>query len=238
MKAAYAVISGLISGTLIGVVTEYYTSADYKHVKEIARQSQTGSATTIISGLSVGMLSTALPIFFICVAILTSFYFFGLYGIALAGLGMLSTAGITIAVDAYGPIADNAGGIAEMSELPSSVRSITDRLDAVGNTTQPSVKDLRLVRGSDSGTFRLYAETANLERIDILSPLVVVGLFIGGVLPFVFTALTMQSVSRATNSMIEEVRRQFREIPGIMDGSGTPDYAKCVDISTKQPFMR
>jgi K(+)-stimulated pyrophosphate-energized sodium pump len=235
MKAAYAVISGLISGTLIGVVTEYYTSADYKHVKEIARQSQTGSATTIISGLSVGMLSTALPIFFICVAILTSFYFFGLYGIALAGLGMLSTAGITIAVDAYGPIADNAGGIAEMSELPSSVRSITDRLDAVGNTTAAIGKGFAIGSAALTalGLFVSYAETVNLERIDILSPLVVVGLFIGGVLPFVFTALTMQSVSRAANSMIEEVRRQFREIPGIMDGSGTPDYAKCVDISTK-----
>ncbi|MDI9472591.1 MAG: sodium-translocating pyrophosphatase [Bacillota bacterium] len=235
MKAAYAVISGLISGTLIGVVTEYYTSADYKHVKEIARQSQTGSATTIISGLSVGMLSTALPIFFICVAILTSFYFFGLYGIALAGLGMLSTAGITIAVDAYGPIADNAGGIAEMSELPSSVRSITDRLDAVGNTTAAIGKGFAIGSAALTalGLFVSYAETVNLERIDILSPLVVVGLFIGGVLPFIFTALTMQSVSRAANSMIEEVRRQFREIPGIMDGSGTPDYAKCVDISTK-----
>ncbi len=235
MKAAYAVISGLVSGTLIGVVTEYYTSADYKHVKEIARQSQTGSATTIISGLSVGMLSTALPIFFICVAILTSFYFFGLYGIALAGLGMLSTAGITIAVDAYGPIADNAGGIAEMSELPSSVRSITDRLDAVGNTTAAIGKGFAIGSAALTalGLFVSYAETVNLERIDILSPLVVVGLFIGGVLPFVFTALTMQSVSRAANSMIEEVRRQFREIPGIMDGSGTPDYAKCVDISTK-----
>ncbi len=234
LNAGFAVIAGLICGTLIGVVTEYYTSGDYKHVKEIARQSQTGSATTIISGLSVGMLSTALPIVFICIAILLSYYFFNLYGIALAALGMLSTAGITIAVDAYGPIADNAGGIAEMSELPSSVRAITDKLDAVGNTTAAIGKGFAIGSAALTalGLFVSYSQTVNLQSIDILSPKVVVGLFIGGVLPFVFTALTMQSVSRAANAMIEEVRRQFREIPGIMDGSGIPEYARCVDIST------
>ncbi|MDD6108081.1 MAG: sodium-translocating pyrophosphatase [Clostridiales bacterium] len=235
-NASYAIVSGLIVGLIIGIITEIYTSGDYKFVKKIAQQSETGSATTIISGVAVGMMSTWIPVVLICVGIFVSYQFAGLYGIALAAVGMLSTTGITVAVDAYGPIADNAGGIAEMSGLDHSVRDITDKLDAVGNTTAAMGKGFAI--GSAALTalalFVSFAEATGLAsaEISLLSPNVVIGLLIGGMLPFVFSAMTMDSVSKAAYKMIEEVRRQFREIPGIMEGKAKPDYKTCVAIST------
>jgi len=239
-----AVISGVIVGTAIGMLTEVYTSDHYKAVKKIAEQSETGSATNIISGMAVGLKSTAFPIILICVGIFIAYECckgggdgMGIYGVALAAVGMLSTTGITVAVDAYGPIADNAGGIAEMSGLDKSIREITDRLDSVGNTTAAMGKGFAI--GSAALTalalFFSYAESVNLKAIGInlLNYQVVIGLLIGGVLPFVFSAFTMESVSKAAYEMIEEVRRQFREIPCILEGTSKPDYKTCVAISTK-----
>ena len=233
--AAFTIITGLLVGVLIGAVTEVYTSGDYRFVKKIAKQSETGSATTIISGLAVGMQSTAVPILLVCVGVLISNKLMGLYGIALAAVGMLSTTGITVAIDAYGPIADNAGGIAEMAGLDKNVRDITDKLDSVGNTTAAIGKGFAI--GSAALTalalFVSYAEAVKLTTIDILNAHVIAGLFIGGMLTFLFSAMTMESVSKAAHQMIEEVRRQFREKPGILKGTDRPDYASCVSISTK-----
>ena len=236
-KEAIAIIFGLVVGLLIGVITEIYTSGDYRFVKKIAQQSETGPATTVISGIAVGMQSTAVPIILIANGIIGAYSFSGLYGIALAAVGMLSTTGITVAVDAYGPIADNAGGIAEMSGLPSEVRNITDKLDAVGNTTAAMGKGFAI--GSAALTalalFVSYAQAVGLfeEGINLLDYKVIVGMFVGGMLPFLFSAFTMDSVSKAAYKMIEEVRRQFKTIPGILEGKGKPDYKSCVAISTQ-----
>ena len=242
-RFAIAIIAGLLVGLLIGTITEMYTSDKFPFVKKIAKQSETGSATTIISGIAVGMQSTLIPIILIGVGIFVAYFVTngtgadgtsGIYGIALAAVGMLSTTGITVAVDAYGPIADNAGGIAEMSVLPNEVREITDSLDSVGNTTAAIGKGFAI--GSAALTalalFFTFAQKVNLATIDIMNYKVVIGLLVGGMLPFLFSSLTMDSVSKAAQSMIEEVRRQFRTIPGILEGKGKPDYKNCVAIST------
>ncbi len=257
----FSTVIGLIAGVLIGVVTEYYTGTGKKPVLAIARQSLTGSATNIIAGLGNGMVSTAIPIIIIAISIIAAFYFGGLYGIAIAAVGMLSNTGIQLAVDAYGPISDNAGGIAEMSELPKEVRQRTDKLDAVGNTTAAIGKGFAI--GSAALTalalFGAYMTSAQIRSIDISKAIVMAGLFIGGMLPLLFSALAMKAVGRAAMSMIEEVRRQFQNIPPLKaalavmkknqnkemsewsvedkvvfdQAEGTAEYGKCVEISTR-----
>ncbi|MFH1786429.1 MAG: sodium-translocating pyrophosphatase [archaeon] len=230
-----AVVAGLVAGVVIGLLTEYYTSADYKYVKAIAKAAETGAGTNVIQGIAVGMQSTALPVLSICAAILLSYHVAGIYGIAMAAVGMLSITGIVVAVDSYGPIADNAGGIAEMAGLPKSVRARTDKLDALGNTTAAISKGFAI--GSAALTalalFIAFAQTANISVISVLDPTVLVGMLIGGILPFVFSSMAMKAVGNAAFEIIEEVRRQFREIKGLMEGKTKPDYARCVDICTK-----
>ena len=238
----WPVIIGVCVGLIISKITEYYTADEYKPVQRIAHESETGASTNIIAGLSVGMMSTVGPIIVLAIGIIAAYTLggghinpvFGLYSIALAAVGMLATTASTIAVDAYGPIADNAGGIAEMCELPEEVRDITDSLDSVGNTTAAIGKGFAI--GSAALTalslFVSYIQATGLAGIDISKPGVIAGTFIGGMLPFAFSALTMSAVGNAATAMIEEVRRQFKDIPGIMEGKATPEYAKCVDIST------
>jgi len=240
MNLFYATLTGVLSGILIGLFAEYYTSDESAPVHEIAKSSETGSATNIISGLGTGMISTALPVVTIALAMLFAYEFAGLYGIGIAALGMLSTIGIQLAVDAYGPIADNAGGIAEMTGLEPIVRERTDKLDAVGNTTAAIGKGFAI--GSAALTalvlFAAFTTQANITEVNILEPKVLAGLFIGGMLPFVFAAFSMKAVGEAAFEMIEEVRRQFREIEGLLDGKAEADFARCVDISTQAAIKK
>ena len=242
------VVAGLVAGTIIGLATEYYTSYSYSPTRKISESSQTGAATVIISGIATGMMSTLIPVACVSVAILLAYWFAGFYGVALAGVGLLSTLGITLATDAYGPVADNAGGIAEQAKLDPQVRERTDALDALGNTTAATGKGFAIGSAALTSLALLaaYSVTAGLIQIgsdgkliaggtgiNLLQPQVLVGLVIGAMLPFIFSALTMQAVGRAAQGIVDEVRRQFREIPGLMEGTASPDSARCVDISTR-----
>lgn len=235
LRVFYAVLIGLIVGTLMSIITEYYTAMGKRPVMSIVRQSSTGHATTVIGGLAIGMESTVLPILVLAAGIVLSYEAAGLYGVAIAAAGMMATTAMQLAIDAFGPIADNAGGIAEMSELPKEVRERTDILDAVGNTTAATGKGFAIASAAltSLALFAAFMGTANITVIDISNARVLAGLFVGGMIPFIFSALAIAAVGRAAMAMVEEVRRQFREIPGIMEGTGKPEYDKCVAISTR-----
>ena len=235
MSVFYAVIVGLVVGTLMSIITEYYTAMGKRPVLSIVRQSSTGHATTVIGGLAVGMESTVLPILVLAAGIILSYECAGLYGVAIAAAGMMATTAMQLAIDAFGPIADNAGGIAEMSDLPKEVRERTDILDAVGNTTAATGKGFAIASAAltSLALFAAFMGTANITSIDISNARVLAGLFVGAMIPFIFSALAISAVGRAAMAMVQEVRRQFREIPGIMEGTGRPEYEKCVAISTQ-----
>jgi len=235
MGPFYATIAGIVSGIIVGFTSEYFTSKNYKPVRTLAEESQSGPALTVTGGMSVGMLSTVVPVLVLSGAVLLADHFAGIYGIALAAFGMLATTGVIVAVDSYGPIADNAGGIAEMAELDPSVREITDNLDAVGNTTAAIGKGFAIGSAAFAamGLLVAYMKSADISVADIKDPKVLIGLLIGGMLPFFFSSLLFKAVSKSAFKMIEEVRRQFKEIPGLMEGKAMPDSARCVDISTK-----
>jgi K(+)-stimulated pyrophosphate-energized sodium pump len=235
MGVYYAVLIGLVAGVMIGLITEYFTSIDHAPVLGIARQSMTGSATCIIAGLGVGMYSTGIPALILALGIIGASSVAGLYGIAIAALGMLSVTGIQLAVDAYGPISDNAGGIAEMAQLPPEVRERTDKLDAVGNTTAAIGKGFAIASAALTALalFAAFMQQADVDNIDVANPVILAGLLLGAMLPYVFSAMAINAVGRAAAQMIEEVGRQFREIAGLREGTAKADYAKCVDISTK-----
>ena len=230
----WTVVIGLAVGVLVGKITEIYTSDGYRPVKRVAEASKTGPATNILQGFSLGLKSTAIVILLLAASIIGSFMLGGAFGVALAAVGMLSTVALTISVDTYGPIADNAGGIAEMSGQPESIREITDTLDSAGNTTAAIGKGFSICSAALTALslFMTYAQTVGITVIDVLTPKVLAGVLIGGMLPFLFSALTIEAVSKSANRMIEEIRRQFREIPGILEGKGKPDYKRCIDIST------
>jgi len=235
LRYFYAATIGIITTVIIANVTEYYTSTTRKPVQDIAKSSETGAATNIITGLSVGMKSTLIPVLTICGAILLSYYFAGVYGIAIASMGLLSITGMIMAIDSYGPISDNAGGIAEMSKMPENVRNVTDALDAVGNTTKATTKGIAIASAALSALalFVAFTQATHLTVIDAVKPVVLVGMLIGGVLPFLFSSYLMRAVGNAAHLIVKEVRRQFKEIPGIMKNKAKPDYGKAVDISTK-----